>query len=284
MLTIRNILSAAAAVSCLSIAACGEVADQRNTSTDQGNAADRQAVPKSPLATPERPLVREQVLLAAARAASDFAAGVDDSEAQNALDGRRFEFRIRFGCDGESGHSAAFDWAFDAATQTLKLSATPTLSAQDDPVRAIAGEAFEAVEGFWIDKPWLLAPACPRVAAGKPTAEGDLPDGMGEPSPEATEQASVGIAQFFSADDARTFRRSGRAYALTQRLEAGTPPAGGFDLVIAGRLKKLPNGRVIACTSSAAGERPACILSVEFGRVVIERADTGEELAQWGAA
>ena len=78
-------------------------------------------------------------------------------------------------------------------------------------------------------------------------------------------------------------RRSGRAYEATKRLEAGQQPTDGFDFILSGRLAPLPDGRVIACTRPASGERPNCIISVEFGKVWIERADTHEQIAQWGA-
>ena len=42
-------------------------------------------------------------------------------------------------------------------------------------------------------------------------------------------------------------------------------------------------GRVIAWTRSPAGGQPICLISVEFEKVSIERADTHEELAHWGS-
>ena len=78
-------------------------------------------------------------------------------------------------------------------------------------------------------------------------------------------------------------RRSGRAYEATKKLEQDDKPAGGFDLVLTGRLTSLQDGRVIACTPAAQQARPACVISVEFGKVWIERADTHEQLAQWGS-
>ena len=93
----------------------------------------------------------------------------------------------------------------------------------------------------------------------------------------------LGIAQFFTATGPRTLRRSGRAYEATKKLTEGEKPAAGFDLVLSGRLAPLPNGRVIACTPAGQGARPSCIISVEFGKVWIERADTHEHLADWGS-
>jgi hypothetical protein len=104
-----------------------------------------------------------------------------------------------------------------------------------------------------------------------------------EPAPPQAPLQSVGIAQFFTATGPRTMRRSGRPYEATKRLDADEQPSGAFDLVLTGRLVALPDGRVIACTLSDASEQPSCVISVEFGKVSIERADTHEQIAQWGS-
>lgn len=232
---------------------------------------------------------REQLLIATLRAASNYATGVDDAKLQTALAGKKFEFRIRFGCDDphKNASNEAFDWTYNPQTRALKVRATPALSPMDAPVKAIAGEAFETVEGFWLRRPWLLTPACPRddevaTPEGAPAATAKSVNGKAEASAPASSHA-IGIAQFFTATGPRTMRRSGRPYEATKRLETDEPPSGGFDLVLTGRLVALPNGRVIACTRSGADERPACLISVEFGKVAIERADIHEQLAQWGS-
>jgi hypothetical protein len=271
MLTVRQTLSTAAAAAAVLTGAC-----QGGESQNQGaNAARQQTVPTLAIPVPKPPLDREQLLVASLRAATAFAAGTDDRELQRSLADRKFEFRIRFGCEGPStdGAQEPFRWTYDPATRALKVRATPALSLEDAPVKAIADEAFETVEGFWLPQPWLLAPVCLRhdeqAAAQAQQAR---------PS-----QQSVGIAQFFAKAGPRTLRRSGRPYEATTRLETDQPPTAGFDLVLAGRLVALPDGQVIACTRSQSGERPACLISVEFGTVSIERADTHEQLAQWGA-
>jgi hypothetical protein len=52
------------------------------------------------------------------------------------------------------------------------------------------------------------------------------------------------------------------------------------DLVLTGRLRRLPEGRVILCRP-VAGSPPACVISAEFEQVRIENNITGEQLAQW---
>lgn len=281
----------------LVVCACGGPQSQGNASANAVNAAQPQAVPQLPTPVLEQPLTREQLLLAAAHAASDFAAGIDDSKRQSDLADRKFEFRIRFGCEGElpDQSAGAFDWSVNAKSGALKVRATPTLSEKDPPVEALAGKAFEAVEGFWIRRPWLLSATCPKVQPAPAAQTEDSKTGQGtQPKParppaHAVQTAapvpapSVGIAQFFTDTDPRTMRRSGRPYEATKKLGDGDVPSAGFDLVLTGRLVALPDRRVIACTPASAGERPSCVISVEFGQVSIERADTHESLAQWGS-
>ena len=62
------------------------------------------------------------------------------------------------------------------------------------------------------------------------------------------------------------------------------PSRSGYDLVLSGRLKPLPGGKVITCIGNIADQPPNCIVSVEFDRVRIERADNREPLAEWAAS
>jgi hypothetical protein len=279
MLTVRQTLSTAAAAAALLAGAC-QSGEGDKQAVNSANAVQQQTVPRLAIPVPKPPLDREQLLVASLRAATAFAAGADDPELQRNLADRKFEFRIRFGCEGagEPDANEPLGWTYDPKTRALKVRAAPALSLKDAPVKAIAGEAFEAVEGFWLRRPWLLSPVCLRAqenAAADSTSKGGP---FAEPPPQ-----NVGIAQFFTKSEPRTLRRSGRPYEATTRLETDQPPTGGFDLVLAGRLVALPDGRVIACTRSPDGERPACLISVEFGKVSIERADTHEQIAQWSS-
>lgn len=265
MLTVRQALSAAAAAAFLILAGCGDNGNRQEQPAVAANAGEKAVVPDIPL--PQPPLDREQLLVAVMHAASDFATGTDDRQAQKGLADKKFEFRIRFGCGAPEKTSAGpFGWSFDDAAGTLKVRATPDLTTSDPAIEAIAGDAYESAEGFWIERPWILSAACAtQPAAGSGTLK------------------AVGLAQFFAATDPRTARRSGRPYETTQKVEDGKAPAQGFDLILTGRLVALPDGRVIACSTGTAGERPSCVVSAEFGAVSIERADTHEQLAQWGS-
>ena len=129
---------------------------------------------------------------------------------------------------------------------------------------------LEAVEGFWLARPWLLTEACPAMA---PTAS-------------ASSQASpqtAGLAAVFKANGARTGRRNGRAYEFTLRGEDGQPPvpsAQGYRLVLEGRMTAFADGRAIHCRAAAADQRPSCIGAVQLDRVAFEDAD-GQMLSEW---
>ena len=98
MLT-RTALSAAAAAALLVLAGCGGGGSEQKQAAVTANAAEKPVVPEIPL--PQPPLDRASLLAAVSQAASDFATGVDDRQAQKALADKKFEFRLRFGC----GHS-----------------------------------------------------------------------------------------------------------------------------------------------------------------------------------
>ena len=165
-----------------------------------------QQLPSVPVA--EAPLDREALLLAAMRAASAFAAGADDSAEQRRLAGKRFELRLRFGCGGPDAADEGRGWRFDAKQRTMRLKVAPDISGDDPVAAAIAGDAFETIEGFWLRRPWLLTAVCPAAPATV-QAEADAP---AKPKPEAATVAEgapaaipmgrrVGIAQFYSEFD-----------------------------------------------------------------------------------
>jgi len=251
-------------------------------------------LPSLPVAEP--PLDRAALLQAIARAASAAALGKSDAEAQRDMDGDRFELRIRFGCPGGASRveSESFDVRFDSETRTLRLRAAPDLRIDDSWMTALAGETAEAVEGFWLRRPWLLAAGCPAIVGSPPDAVQSPPTAskpaetvkaapaLEQPPPAPIQR--IGIAQFFTDTDARTGQRGDRAYEATKKLAADEQPSGqGYDLAISGRLARLPDGRVIACRARTADMPPDCIVSVDIDRVRIDRPDTGAVIAEWSA-
>lgn len=250
--------------------------DAQPPTPDRQGPAERQT---ASLALAEPPLDREAMIVAVARAASDWAAGSRGVQLQRGLDGRRFELRLRFGCPGEVLVSRKL--AFDEEGRVLRAEVEPEISVETGLLADLGLDDFEAAEGFWVHRPWLLEAGCP--APERRAADGDVP--LGEPIAERGTQPSasrpvIGIAQFYTEDDSRTARRESRAYEATIKLDEGEAPSPrGYDLVFSGRLARLPDGRVIACIGGS-GSPPACVISVRFDHVALARPD-GEILAQW---
>lgn len=256
-------------------------------------------LPVVPRPTP--PMDRAALLAAVARAASAVAAGRAPDPAQRALDGRPFELRIRFGCKGPAPELAKawLGWSYDPEDRTVRVRAAPTIAADDPLVASLASGEVEAVEGFWLPRPWLLEPVCPaRPAADAPEANmaaasaGNRPAADDEPDPavqegggavEAVPQSPrVGVAQFFSETDARTGRRDGRAYESVRTLPKGQSPSeSGFVLILSGRLRAIGSMGVIGCSARSSDAPPECVVSAEFDRVRIEEPESGREIAEW---
>lgn len=239
------------------------------------------ASPAAPVVQlPEPALDRERVLLAALHAASDFALGKPD-ENDHALDGKRFKLHFRFGCVGDERDQFG-SWAFDEKRRLLSLRVEPGITDSTALPQVADNDDPEAVEGFWIHRPWIFTAGCPAIR--EPTSA--APDNeQSHPANEAKSPApfpSIGIAQFFSDADARTHRRGNRDYTATKILAEGVSPSrAGYDLVIAGRLKRQTNGLVVHCANSGAAGPPSCIISAQFDSVSIEEPATGEVLATW---
>lgn len=171
---------------------------------------------------------------------------------------------------------------------------------------------IEAVEGFWVPRPWLLAPVCPAAAAARratpeeqsqatenqqqaqpsaraqarekpqPAQAAKVPaaDRVGEPLPAAPR---IGIAQFFTREDPRSRRRGMRPYQAAHTLREGQALSSqGNNLVLSGRLRALPGSGVFHCISRSADTPPECTVSAEFLRVWIEKPVTREVIADWG--
>jgi hypothetical protein len=249
---------------------------------------------------------RASLLAAVAEAASAAAAGAQMPETIQSLDGRQFEIRIRFGCRGPASDLGErwLGWSFDPAERRIRVRARPTISGDDPLVEQIGDDRFEAVEGFWIPRPWLLQPVCPAAAAvqgttgagqpdssdaGQPPEQqeergsGTVPaqDGLGEPIPAAP---TIGIAQFFTSEDPRSRRRGTRPYQAAHTLKEGQALSSqGYNLVLSGRLRALPGRGVIHCIPRNPDAPPQCLVSAEFLRVWIEQPDTRDVIAEWGS-
>lgn len=226
-------------------------------------------------------LSRADLLQAVTGAASAYAAG-DPAVRSDSLVGRTFAIRSPFACSGPAlavpGEPAAEGLAsavWGPDRETIRLSLTPGDWTESSLiVGAGATSPWEAVEGFWAPRPWLASETCSAVTRDP------LQSGVLAPSPQ-----TVGLAAVFDADGSRTTRRNGRAYAFTQRAEGDTPlaaPAGGYRLLLEGRMTSFPGGHAIRCQAAGPDQRPVCVAAIQLDRVAFEDA-SGTVLSEWRA-
>ncbi|GLI98975.1 hypothetical protein Sbs19_27930 [Sphingobium sp. BS19] len=131
---------------------------------------------------------------------------------------------------------------------------------------------WEAVEGFWIPRPWLASESCPNVRS----------DPLQTAKADAAPQ-TVGLAAIFEAGGSRIGRRNGRAYTFTVRPEGDVPlkpPAQGYRLVLEGRIASYPNNRAIRCRAAGPDQRPVCVVAAKLDRVAFETPE-GKMLSEW---
>lgn len=217
--------------------------------------------PVVPLPAPEPKLDRQLLIVDTLQVLTAAALGTNDADAQKELNGREFEIRLRFGCPGLPD-DASRGWSYDEDKHVLRASISADLSAPKVPASDLLLQGYEGVAGFTIDRPLLLSTGCPSGEFGA----------MNESQP------VIAVAQLFTSEDSRV-QRPEQKYAITKALEPSAKPTQGLDLVIAGRLNGLKDGRVIHC-AGAAGP-PACIVSAKFDRVAIENPVDGSVLGEW---
>ena len=228
------------------------------------------------------PLSRDDMIAAAQEAGASYAAGEPAGGANSALVDRRFVVRLPFGCRGPSNSPGADParWAFDATRRTVKLAAEPQSWAQTDWISKLAGPGdFEAIDGFWIARPWLKSDLCPKRQASDPDAPPPSPAAPLAPPPQ-----SIGLAMFLQAADTRASQRGLRLYQAAFRPKATDIPAvgeQGFQLVLTGRVRGYGDGQPIHCYSPSMDDRPVCLVAVEIDTVAFEDPASGATLAEW---
>jgi hypothetical protein len=288
--------SFAIATGAMTLAACEQQAPNEPLENESGN----QQISRPSLPIVEPPMNRSAILQAVAKAASAAALGRDDAAEQRSLDGDRFEVRIRFGCVAASGAGSAkgpFNVRFDEKERTLRLRATPDLDRSDANVAALGGEAVEAVEGFWMYRPWMLEAGCPATPAARTSRDEAAlasetqadeatstrkADTLSQAPTPASTVLRVGIAHFFTETDSRAGRRDRRAYEATKVLpEGGQPSRSGYDLALSGRLEPVPGRKIINCRVQGPNSPPECIVSAQLDRVRMEIPGTNEILSEW---
>ena len=231
-------------------------------------------VPKIPIIpVPPPPLDRAALLAAAASAADATASGTAMPQTNAQLVGRSFILRMPFGCAGEMTdglEDAWAGWSFNSKSRALRLSARANSLADTEWVKISAADMkFDAVEGFWIRRPWTRADQC--------TVEGGVLKDVVTP-----QSQRLAIAQFYSPDGPRTLRRGGRPYSSTVKLEEGeAPSARGYKLQLEGKISGFADGQPIHCVQQDASLAPRCIIAVQFERVAFVAPDKEEPIVEW---
>ena len=234
---------------------------------------------EGPVAPPINPALDRRGLLAAvAAAASSYAAGAASAPASDPLVGRQFDISLAFGCEGaeappaDGAGNGLARWSWGPERETIRLSLTPGDWARSALIAGAGQDQWEAVEGFWVSRPWMSSNGCPSIRPD-PLASGPV-----APSPQ-----TVGLAAVFETGGSRLGRRNGRAYAHTIR-QAGDAPLialnAGYRVRLQGRVAAFPNGRAIRCRAANPNQRPVCVAAVQLDRVAFETA-TGETLSEW---
>lgn len=269
-------------MSLLALALCGcEGQTPKPSANVQTEAPPPTTLPRS-LPAPAPVLSRGDLVSAAGRAAAAYAAG-EEREGTDPLVGRTFSIKTAFGCSGptpalpEAGDAPGLaSWSWGSEGKTIELKMIPgdwTSSALI--VGNADAPAWEAVEGFWISRPWLMSESCPNVP--------------GDPLQTANSGAApqtLGLAAIFETGGSRIGRRNGRAYSFTVRQEGDTPlkpPAQGYRLVLEGRIAAYPDGSAIRCRAAGPDQRPVCVVATKLDRVAFEEPE-GKALSEWRPA
>lgn len=237
----------------------------------------------APAPTAEAPgptddVLRRSDLIALGAAAADAAASARDLPAQaTALTGKRFELDIPFGCDGSApeGSELPMRWRYDEAAEALRVHVAPVSWTPSD-WWAEPPAAIEALEGFWIERPWSSSETCPAPAASPAGATN-----AGDPPPVSPGE-TLGIAQLITPDTPRQMQRSGKAYEAVVRM-AGDAVAidRGLRLRLTGRIGRFPDGQPVRCRDGGRKQRPICLIAVSLDGVAFQNPADDALLATW---
>ena len=231
-----------------------------------------------PVQTPTIPLpppalTRAELLDMVEQATAAYAAGEAAPESEADLAGRNFRIRIPFGCFGprQAGSDAWAWWEYADEGETIRLSARPENWTDTGFVAQLGGGPYDAVEGFWVPRPWMAGDGCPPIRV----------DPLGG-APAASPQ-TVGLAAFFEADSSRVDQRGDRPWQAAIRAEEGETlerPA-GFHLIIEGRLGAFADGRPVRCQSAGPDQRPLCVIRIRRDYVAFAPIGSDEIIQEW---
>jgi hypothetical protein len=237
-------------------------------------AAPTTPAPAPPIAPPG-PLVREDLVMEASRAASQFAAEGRLTESTAAMVGRRFAISIAFGCGGLQNMPSASQMsvAYDAANRTIKLTAQPGVWTNLPIIQGLPDPStIDVVEGFWIPRPWTSMENCP-VQTNYPVPA--------TPTPSTAQ--TLGLAQLFPTDGSRLSRHADRPYEFTQKVPeaAAAMLSSTYQLVLEGRITGFDKETALRCWMESPYHQPVCLYAVTLDRVSFQEAASGKQIASW---
>lgn len=242
-------------------------------------------VSKTPVA---RVLSRADMIALVNAAADAASSGAKMPEKAGTTEGSRFEIYLPFGCDGPASENSRepFQWRYDSSSSSLRISVAPVVfdpqawlgelsSAAGRMARPAVQE--EAIEGFWIARPWSSRETCESGAA--PAAPLGI-DAVTIPG------QTLGLAQIFTDEDSRNARRDGKPYESVRRMDEDDLKIDqGLRVRLRGRISRFPDGSTVLCRQLAGKEqRPVCLVAVTFDDVAIENPSTQETIATWSSA
>lgn len=232
---------------------------------------------------------RADILAAVASAADEVAATNPLPQSNLELTNRSFELTMPIACeDGATGTWGS--WRFDPLSRVLRVNFSRQNWAAVPLFADLAnGQTFETAEGFWIERPWTRSEQCPgsvdnAAKSGIPKNGGKASlENLETPSPEqAAPDNRLALVQYFSSDAPRRLLRGKRPYAYTAKLPKNAEPTPrAFRVRIEGRITAFDDGQPVHCVNRQTSKPPVCAVAVEFGKITLEDATTGETLADW---
>ncbi|WP_157073567.1 hypothetical protein [Sphingomonas soli] len=233
----------------------------------------------TPAEPPSRTLDRAALIALASIAADATAQGAARPPELDEAVGKRFSIALPFGCGGPAGESsnAPMRWRYDEEAEALRFHVAPVALAPTDWWPEAARSDIEAIEGFWIARPWTLSESCP---SGGDTGAPNATDPVTLPG------QTLAIGQFFAAGGARQRRRDGRPYTAVVRVATEAfRPEQGFRVQLTGHIAAVPGGGATACRQPGGPEqRPICLIATTLDKVTIENPVSGESLVTWAVA
>lgn len=248
------------------LAACSRPEVEPAASSPAAPPQATQATLAPPAPAPPPALSRADLIAAAAAAADAHATGAAYPDKVAALAGKRFETRQPFGCVGPRASETEDGYVIDEnrRAMTIQMAATSWSDEAWRQVFSDPGAPAEALEGFWLRRPWITSAKCPASHGVEGPTTGE----------------SIGLVRVFAAGGSRIPRRGDRPYRATVKLEPNAPPPPGpLQLVLRGKIADAA-GRPIRCRSDGPDQRPVCLVSITLEGVSFETSD-GATAAEW---